>query len=201
MAESTCMTLRCRRPLRTFAPSKRWWPPERETFGPVGARRGGGRMRARRAAMPAGRLLQFALWTLFVECALAVRVAARPRLAVQMIFPSSEGELSAVVSLPPKSRQEQLTDLLASLAARPEDAPNLLHDATPMLLAPFLAEAPAEGSIFAPGMSLEEKIETYRETLEQRIGAARQPETKRALRMLSDHCCAAAAELLTADAG
>ena len=124
-------------------------------------------------------------------------VPARPPPRMQ-IFPADDMGSASLprVSAQP-SRGERMAALLGTLVDRPEDGDGALRDATPMLLEPFRPGAlPEEGSIFTAAMPLDEKVALYAETLERRIGAARQLKTKEALRRLKNHVLSSISEEL-----
>ena len=111
------------------------------------------------------------------------------------LFPTDD-----LPDVPPRqtqpSRGTQMAELLGALVARPENAHDLLQDATPMLLAPFQPNAVQEDdSILRSGMDISEKIAAYSETLDRRISAAKSPETRVALRALRDHVLREAMQL------
>eukprot|EP00962_Isochrysis_galbana_P012547 scaffold3550_cov112-Isochrysis_galbana.AAC.20 len=94
-------------------------------------------------------------------------------------------------------RNQRVAMLLAEMVgASAAEQTSLLEDATDLLLEPFLADAPVEGSIFSEGMSIEQKIFAYRITLTDRIESARSDEVAEALRNLRDHTLRAAEGLI-----
>jgi len=90
-------------------------------------------------------------------------------------------------------RNQRVAKLLGQLAERPaDDHAALLEASTELLLAPFVAEAQEEGSIFTNAMSMRQKVMAYRMTLTDRIESARSAEMARALTSMRDYTVEAA---------
>ena len=114
-----------------------------------------------------------------------------PQIRMQL-FPTDD----LPEAFPRPVRSTQMADLLRSLVAQPGDTRRLLQDATSMLLVPFYSNAiQEEGSIFRSDMLMAEKMEVYSDTLERRIAAAKQAETRVALRTMRDHVLQEVAQL------
>lgn len=87
-----------------------------------------------------------------------------------VVFPKADGRAGRGAD--PQSRSAQMTRLLSKLIDSPADAPSLLREAEPMLLAPFIG-VPEEGSVYGDEESLlEDKVEAYEATMSARIDSA-----------------------------
>lgn len=119
----------------------------------------------------------------------------RGRIAMNL-FP--EGQPSPIREIATGRNQRVATLLTNLVGASPAEQASILEHATDLLLAPFLADTQAEGSIFSDGMSMEEKVLAYRLTLTDRIESARSEEVADALRKMRDHTLRAVEDKLVA---